>query len=461
MHDKFPNEFTARVAGQGYIESESLLAALAAESPVSVRINRAKWAGAPAGATPVPWCGSGYWLPARPVFTIDPLFQAGCYYVQEASGMFLEQAVRHTGCDAPGLRILDLCAAPGGKATHLASLAGPGSMIVANEVIRSRASVLAANITRWGTGNTIVTCSDASAFGKLEGYFDMILADAPCSGEGMFRDEVARREWSTSNCGLCAGRQRRILSSVWPALKRGGVLVYSTCTFNPAENEEVTDWMMKSFYCSADLPPVTGFDGITVVPGGSGTAGYGFYPGKVRGEGLFMSVLRRNDGTAGSPEFSSRDGTVRRLAGNLLAEAARLAGAGAERLVMTSDTVTLLPAEVPEYQWLSSQLGIVSAGVPLFSMAGSDIIPRHALALYTGLKRGEYPEAGAGASEAIKFMRRESDTGIRASAAGWNLVVHRGVPLGFIKNLGRRLNNYFPVEWRIRMDAGGAAGGIL
>ncbi|MBM3420072.1 MAG: RsmB/NOP family class I SAM-dependent RNA methyltransferase [Bacteroidetes bacterium] len=365
MHDKFPNEFTARVAGQGYIESESLLAALAAESPVSVRINRAKWAGAPAGATPVPWCGSGYWLPARPVFTIDPLFQAGCYYVQEASGMFLEQAVRHTGCDAPGLRILDLCAAPGGKATHLASLAGPGSMVIANEVIRSRASVLAANITRWGTGNTIVTCSDPSAFGKLEGYFDMILADAPCSGEGMFRDEVARREWSTSNCDLCAGRQRRILSSVWPALKRRGVLVYSTCTFNPAENEEVTDWMMKSFYCSADLPPVTGFDGITVVPGGSGTAGYGFYPGKVRGEGLFMSVLRRNDGTAGSPEFSSRDGTVRRLAGNLLAEAARLAGAGAERLVMTSDTSGFLHSSVlyrPEYLFSQWQAAISYPG---------------------------------------------------------------------------------------------------
>jgi len=221
MSRLFPEEFTSRLASQEYIDRDILLDALSDDSPVSIRLNTAKWDVAPPSGESVPWCDTGYYLPQRPLFTLDPLFHAGCYYVQEASGMFLEQVFRHSEFDKPGFRILDLCAAPGGKTTHLSSLAGPGSLIIANEVIRGRAGVLAENITKWGLGNTIVTSSDPSAFGRLGAYFDMILVDAPCSGEGMFRDVKARREWSRGNCELCPGRQRRILSDVWPSLKGG------------------------------------------------------------------------------------------------------------------------------------------------------------------------------------------------------------------------------------------------
>lgn len=219
-------------------DAEALLNALDAPSPVSIRWNPYK-SGPATDGTPVPWNRYGRYLASRPSFTADPLFHAGAYYVQEASSMFVEHILRSAMPETEGLRILDACAAPGGKTTIYSTLAGAEGIVVANEVVRSRAAVLADNVRKWGIGNTVVTSNDTAHFTPLREWFDVVAVDAPCSGEGMFRKNPdARSEWSTANTEMCAARQRRIVSDLWDALKPGGILIYSTCTFNRRENED-------------------------------------------------------------------------------------------------------------------------------------------------------------------------------------------------------------------------------
>ena len=233
----FPEAFARRIEEQlGTRQARLLLDALDGDPVVSVRYNPYKTTSKPA-LEPVPWSRYGFYLTERPSFTLDPSLHGGAYYVQEASSMFLEAVFGAIADSEAPLRILDLCAAPGGKTTLLSSLAGPESLIVANEPVRARAAVLSDNVRRWGIGNVVVTSADPARFAPFGHYFDLILVDAPCSGEGMFRkDRESRRQWSESGAELCAARQRRILGEAWDALRPGGALIYSTCTFNPAEN---------------------------------------------------------------------------------------------------------------------------------------------------------------------------------------------------------------------------------
>jgi 16S rRNA C967 or C1407 C5-methylase (RsmB/RsmF family) len=221
----YPGKFTERLKLQKYINAQELEDSMDKPSPVSIRVNPGKWHLKPAGSAPVPWTDYGYYLNSRPSFTLDPLFHSGCYYPQEASGMFLEQVYNQVINGNKNIRVLDLCAAPGGKSTHLSSLIGNEGSLVANEVIRSRAAILAENISKWGHGNTVVTNSDPEAFAKLKEHFDLVLVDAPCSGEGMFSDLSVRNEWSPENAALCSERQKRIVMDVWPSLKENGILV--------------------------------------------------------------------------------------------------------------------------------------------------------------------------------------------------------------------------------------------
>ena len=287
-----PEAFRKRIEQQPHISSEELFHALEEPSPATIRMNRSKWDGDPLNSKPVPWCRDGFYLDVRPSFTLDPLFHAGCYYPQEASGMFLEELFKQTMGDQRNIKVLDLCGAPGGKSTHLSSLSGKNGLLIANEVIKSRASVLAENITKWGIPNVIVTQSDPSSFSKLAGFFDLILVDAPCSGEGMFRDITAVNEWSEGNAGLCSERQKRILMDIWPALKENGVLVYSTCTFNPGENEENIKWLTGKHEADTIPLDISKFNGITGIDY-LGIYGYGFYPGRIKGEGFFISAIRK------------------------------------------------------------------------------------------------------------------------------------------------------------------------
>ncbi len=279
-----PEEFKSRILTQKYIDADALLKSLEEPSTVSIRVNPYKWDRHPSNSESVPWCRNGYYLDTRPSYTFDPLFHSGCYYPQEASGMFLEQILKQTSDFSENYRVLDLCGAPGGKSSHLSELIGPENLLVANETIRSRAAILAETITKWGSANTIVTQNDPAVFGRLSGYFDIIVVDAPCSGEGMFRSGSAIREWSAGNTLHCAERQKRILMDVWPALKENGLMIYSTCTFNPGENEENIKWLIGKHKAEIVRINIDDFTGIKEIDY-MGIYGYGFYPGKVRGEG--------------------------------------------------------------------------------------------------------------------------------------------------------------------------------
>lgn len=284
----FPAEFINGLRESlGPGRADRIVAALAAEPEVSVRVNPFKLSLAalrehfgPLAGEPVPWAAEeAFYLRERPSFTLDPLFHAGAYYVQEASSMYagvlLDRALTALG-RRTGLRVLDLCAAPGGKTTQLLSHLDDTSLLVANEVVPARATVLAEYVARWGCSNVAVTQSDPSAFTAMRGFFDVVVTDVPCSGEGMFRkDERAVVEWSPDAVRLCAARQRRIVGDVWPALAAGGYLIYSTCTFNPFEDEDNVAWIC------AEL-------------GGSCLEMRHFYPGEDRGEGFFAALIHKS-----------------------------------------------------------------------------------------------------------------------------------------------------------------------
>ena len=249
----------------------------------------------------VPWAEHGYYLAERPSFTFDPLFHAGCYYVQEASSMFLEQALKQTVDLSKPIKVLDLCAAPGGKSTHLLSLISKESLLVSNDVIRSRVNILNDNIVKWGCANVVVTNNDPKDFQKLENYFDVIVVDAPCSGSGLFRrDPDAMDEWSLNNVALCSQRQQRILADVMPSLKARGVLIFSTCSYSEEEDEAIVDWLKKELIINNEELIIDPGWGI-IASGG----GYRFWPDKVKGEGFFISCFRKN-GVEGPEEFHKR-----------------------------------------------------------------------------------------------------------------------------------------------------------
>ncbi|MDR1682650.1 MAG: rRNA cytosine-C5-methyltransferase [Candidatus Symbiothrix sp.] len=289
---ELPKDFVSRTKPLLNDEWEVFEQALQTESPVSIRLNPAKIFPNEKleilnlAYEPVSWASHAFYLEERPVFTLDPLFHAGCYYVQEASSMYLEQIVNQY-IKTP-VKCLDLCAAPGGKSTHLLSILPEGSHLTANEVIRSRVSILSENIVKWGYPNVRVTNNDPKDFGRLSESFDVLLIDAPCSGEGMFRkDAKAGREWSINNVQLCAERQKRILADCWNSLKSNGLLIYSTCTYNREENEENIEWICRRL-------------GAEIVE-----APKRFWPHRTKGEGFCISILRK---TGNSPAANLRPG---------------------------------------------------------------------------------------------------------------------------------------------------------
>jgi 16S rRNA C967 or C1407 C5-methylase (RsmB/RsmF family)/NOL1/NOP2/fmu family ribosome biogenesis protein len=447
----FPEAFIKRISLQEYIDAESLLEALKQPSSVSIRINTEKWDRQPADSQLVPWCRNGYYLPFRPSYTLDPLFHSGCYYPQEASGMFLEQVILQSAVSMQNIRVLDLCGAPGGKSTLLSDLIGHDNLLVANEVVRSRSLILAETITKWGSCNTLVTQGDPAVFGRLPGFFDIILVDAPCSGEGMFRTEVAISEWSSENTAHCAERQKRILMDIWPALKEDGVLIYSTCTFNPGENEQNIRWLTERKEAECIRLDLKSFAGITEIDH-EGIYGYGFYPDKVRGEGFFISAIRKK--SKQDEIFSGRVTHSPELKPGKpdLAIADAWTGFKSDRILKWGAEIIAVPCDIKDYISLFRNTKILKAGTKLSTDKRNDNTPSHELALSVKLKPGAFPLHEINLADAISYLRRDNFTAIEIPK-GWNIVTYKGINMGFIKNIGNRINNYFPVEWRIRLDA--------
>ncbi len=394
---------------------ERFMNALNEEPPVSIRLNPQK-SGAlkVANGEPVPWCQNGYYLPTRPNFTFDPLLHAGCYYVQEASSMFLDEVLRQHLPSHPKAA-LDLCAAPGGKSTLLRAALPAETVLYSNEPIKKRASVLLENVEKWGYDNHIVTNNYPRDYRKSKMMFDVILCDVPCSGEGMFRkDEASVKEWSTQNVEHCQELQREIVSEAWKCLNDGGLFIYSTCTYNTKEDEENIGWMMKEL--GAEVLPVGINDewGIT----GSLLEGftepvYRFIPGYTQGEGLFMAVMRKKNGTyshdlkdegrseiisLGNTKQKERKGNGKRFS--------------SKEKNLAHNEITILATPL--------SLRRETGGEPL-----------------------SYPQA-------IAYLRGEAVVLPPGTPRGMVNVSFEGFPLGPVKNIGSRANNLYPKEWRIK-----------
>lgn len=455
-----PNAFVSSLEGLPGFDRVAFEAVHAAgEQVTSIRVNPGKDVGGtmgPAGMLAggaatgrVPWSSFGYYLSQRPFFTFDPFLHAGAYYVQEASSMFLEQAMRQTVDLSRPLRVLDLCAAPGGKSTLLQSLLTADSLLVSNEVIRNRANILEENMIKWGGVNTVVTSSDPGVMGGLEGIFDCIVVDAPCSGSGLFRREPeAVEEWSPDSVKLCYQRQRRILADVWPALKRGGVLIYSTCSYSREENEDVLDWILEELGASGCRLNVAAEWNIIETNGRRGAYGYRFYPDKVRGEGLYMACVRKQDGA----EFvaSRKKGGV-----ELLAKKDEIALRGWIRpgselaYFQHGEVIHAIPEVVlPELSVLQKGCYLRRAGIPLGKLSAAGFIPEHDLAL-SMIVSPQLPSLSVSKDQALQYLRKD-DLVLEGAPRGWTLVQYGGLNLGWIKVLPGRVNNYYPKEWRIR-----------
>ena len=434
---QLPESFINRTKDRLGDEWAAFEQALNEESPLSIRINPCKASRDMLSETlplseSITWAIDGYYLHNRPSFTSDPLFHAGCYYVQEASSMVLEHFVRKY-FPQPA-KVLDLCAAPGGKSTHLSALLPEESLLVANEVIRSRVHILSENLVKWGNPNVIVTHNDPVEIGKsLPCFFDVIVADLPCSGEGMFRkDPAAIVEWSENNVKLCAERQRRIVADVWQTLKPEGILIYSTCTYNREENEENLEWICRTLNAELLEEPRR------------------MMPHEIRGEGFFIAGLRKK-GNLSYRKLNSNSRLSQKSVPSPFADCLTCP----DNFTFVSDHthwIAIPNIHYPDYLRIKNHLKIITAGVTLGEMKGKDRIPTHDLAMSNVLLKDAFLRWEVDKETALAYLRKEVLQNIPSELPkGHVLITYKEHPLGFVKNIGTRANNLYPQEWRIRM----------
>ena len=431
-------------------ETEKFIAAHhESEKITSVRVNPFKPIHVFDECEKVKWNPNAYYLPERPSFITDPLFHAGCYYVQEASSMFLEHALKSSLDLNQALKILDLCAAPGGKSTLINSLMNTESLLVANEVIKTRVPALVENLSKWGTTNTIVTNSDPKHFSALPEYFDAIVVDAPCSGSGLFRKQnEAISQWSEEAVNICSQRQQRILADILPSLKENGLLIYSTCSYSVEENENICDWICENTSLVSQSCQISKDWNIeeTFSPQHKASA-YRFYPHKLKGEGFFMAcfVKKVSEGN----RLSSLKGSINTLSKQelaLLPDWLKL-NQRLEFFKQDENIYLMQTAHVNELQRLSNSLYIKKSGVEVGQIKGKDFIPHHQLALSAFLTK-DAPEIELDLVQAIQFLKKE-ELKINSAEKGFHLVKFQGHGLGWVKILPNRVNNYLPKEWRI------------
>ena len=468
-HGYLPLDFVRQMSLLlGEAEVADLECALQEEPSTSIRLNPAKLV-EPSNASPyinkVPWCNDGRYLSERPQFTFDPLLHAGCYYVQEASSMFVSQAIRqYVGTSA---FVLDLCAAPGGKSTLLRSSLPEGSVLVCNEIMRNRAQILAENMIKWGYPDIMVTNNASEDFSECSNCFDLILADVPCSGEGMFRkDDEAISCWSLENVQMCAERQRHLINNIWPVLKPGGILIYSTCTYNAEEDERNVSWIMQEF--GASVLPIKVPEGCDVMGNliGGDYPVYHFMQHKVKGEGFFMAVIRKPDEPGFRPfhlpnvSAFEKDKKKKKDKKQVSLPVKEILSEVQQWILnpdnyywqVTEEGVRALPLSLASFYLWGQKNGfkILEAGVQVASLKGKEPIPTHALAMSTQLNTDAFVCHEVTYAQAISYLRKESVVLSSDVPKGYVLLTYRKIPIGFVKNLGNRANNLYPQEWRIR-----------
>ena len=440
---KLPEGFIEQLRGLLPDEWKALADTIATSEPsVAVRVNSARGVGVPDGARRVPWCQEGFYLQDRLAFTFDPDWHAGRYYVQDASSMFIAHVIRQFIHEP--VRYLDLCAAPGGKTTAAVQALPPRSLTVANEIVPPRARVLADNVVRWGNPRCVVTSNAPAHLGKMTHYFDVIAADVPCSGEGMMRkDDEAVAQWSPALVEQCAQRQCEILSDVWQALRPGGLFIYSTCTYNRQENEEMARFIVEELGATSLEVPVE--PDWNIHPAiGSDCHCYRFMPHRVDGEGLFMAVFRK-EGDAPRQDLRVKEKTAKKadeVGNNWLASPDEFV------IDQQGDLFIAVPQDIRrEVTALRASLNVLHAGVELATVMGRKTVPHHALAMSTAMAAGAFPVCEVDYQAALRYLRGESV--VLDGPRGYVLVAHEGAVLGFANNLGNRANNLYPKPLRI------------
>lgn len=440
MAVSLPDSFLHHIQSQAGLDMPRFLDAHQQAAPVSVRCHPRKGANHFKEHRSVAWHPFGRYLPERPDFTLDPLFHAGAYYVQEASSMSLLQALETAFGTSRKLHILDACGAPGGKSTLVASWLDGEGVLVANEVIRSRAGILKENLDRWGYANVWVSQNDPRQLGKLEGLFDAIVVDAPCSGSGMFRkDPQAIPHWSEDAVQHCCARQERILEDLWPALKEAGYLIYSTCSYSEAEDEQRVQALVEEGKAEyVPIPALQHIPGICSTPWG-----YRFYPGSIEGEGFFIALLRKTEAQErirerGKIQWHKPEPEVAEM----------LRSASALGLLDTHlGTVGVPEAFADSYPLLLKHLHLIKIGLRCGDWKGKRFVPDHELALSIDL-RADIPHIALTREEALRYLKKESLAN-PYGAEGTVLLCYEGLALGWGNALPNRINNGLPKSWRI------------
>jgi 16S rRNA C967 or C1407 C5-methylase (RsmB/RsmF family)/NOL1/NOP2/fmu family ribosome biogenesis protein len=449
MEQTLPLDFTKKLAHiLPESEHQSFLDSLQSPPITSIRYNSQKNVQIhQEKQTPVKWCEEGFYLSQRPSFTEDPTFWAGSYYVQEASSMFLGKVIEHI-IPKKAIHILDLSAAPGGKSTHLVSLISSDSLLVANEIIRNRADILEENLVRWGNTNFIVTQTDSQVWGNLENFFDIIVVDAPCSGEGMFRKEAqALTEWSLDNVNLCAARQKRILADILPALKPSGFLVYSTCTYNTQENEENLSWLLKSHSLKSVQIPLENDWGIRETQHENIFA-YRFFPHLLQGEGFFIACLQKSGNSVSNSRGKKNIFTpLPKKQADILKNWINLPEK--HQFYTYKNQIFLLQEQhTQSISQIAGTAYIKHTSLQVGELKQNDFIPSHDLAM-TNFVHSKINRFELSYEQAMQYLRKQ-DFVLDTNLKGWCLMQYKGLNLGWAKILPNRINNYYPVHQRVR-----------
>ncbi len=460
-----PRGFRAFHEAHGFPDELDAYEELLDERPSTfIRLNPDKFPDTPEGE-PLPWCLQAYRLPERPRFDEDPLFHVGSYYVQEGSSTVIGELAKqliasekaperaHSEEKAPPLKVLDLCAAPGGKSTHLASVMPRASLLVANEAIGKRIPVLNEQIRKWGNPNVVVTNADPERFGeKLPESFDLVLVDAPCSGEGLFRKMPEHRAaWGPGMVEHSAMRQRRILENAWRTLKEGGTLIYCTCTLNRKENEEVLKPLIdqrRALSLPASEIQLSGWQRTDL----DGVTGYRSWPQHTGGEGFFFALLRkeRGDGEGAGPlekalsKKKKKGGSEAPKGGReLLSEPERWSWLQKDEAHYVLESSLLEP-----FRQLEARVPVKWPGTWTANSKGQELLPAPDLALSPILNPNAYPIKDLDRATALYFLARQP-LDANELPKGWCLLSYKDVPLGWAKNLGDRVNGQFPKRWRV------------
>jgi 16S rRNA C967 or C1407 C5-methylase (RsmB/RsmF family)/NOL1/NOP2/fmu family ribosome biogenesis protein len=396
----------------------------------------------------VPWCSQAFVLKQRPSFTLDPLFHAGAYYVQEASSMFLQHVVNEVFKEGSGNKALDLCAAPGGKTTLMAAMQQFG-LIVSNEIIQSRVSVLQENVIKWGDKKVFVSNNDPGDFKRLPDYFDFVLVDAPCSGSGLFRkDEKAMEEWNPDLVDFCASRQKRILHAAMDAVADGGYLFYSTCSFSKEENEDNLDFIMASgLFESVDVSINARWGIVKTQSDKHHATGFRFYPDKLCGEGFFCAVLKKVGCSSNNSVLLPAPFPSVQASPNLLEWLKEKDG-----LIFYKKGEELYAIDkfyAQDVALLSKELKFRKSGLRLGELIRDEFVPNHELAMSTEQSE-QSCRIELDLDQALRYLRRETlDAG--SGQKGWSLVHYKGISMGWVKLVQGKAKNHYPLNWRILM----------